>query len=47
MPRFFVTRGDTPTSFQQKVAGHFDWLGSFQEASPAWLKSVISPEDRY
>ena len=47
IPRFFITRGDSPASFRQKVAGHFDWLGSFQESSPAWLKAMISPEDRY
>jgi peptidoglycan/xylan/chitin deacetylase (PgdA/CDA1 family)/glycosyltransferase involved in cell wall biosynthesis len=47
IPRFFVTRGDTPTGFRQKVAGHFDWLGSVQEGTPTWLKSLVSPEDRY
>lgn len=47
IPRFFVTRGDTPSTFRQKVIGHFDWLGSFQELSPAWVKAAISPEDRY
>jgi glycosyltransferase involved in cell wall biosynthesis/peptidoglycan/xylan/chitin deacetylase (PgdA/CDA1 family) len=47
VPRFFVTRGDTPRSFRQKMVGHFDWLGSFQELSPAWIKAAISPEDRY
>ncbi len=47
IPRFFVTRGDSPTDFRQKVTGHFDWVGSFQEMSPAWLKGLISPEHRY
>lgn len=47
IPRFFITRGDGATQFRQKVSGHFDWLGSFQELSPAWLKSLVSPEDRY
>jgi hypothetical protein len=47
IPRFFITRGDSPHQFRQKVAGHFDWVGSFQEMSPAWLKSMVSPEDRY
>ena len=47
IPRFFITRGDSPTQFRQKVAGHFDWVGTFQERSPAWLKGLVSPEDRY
>jgi glycosyltransferase involved in cell wall biosynthesis/peptidoglycan/xylan/chitin deacetylase (PgdA/CDA1 family) len=47
IPRFFVTRDDAPAQFRQKVAGHFDWVGRFQERSPAWLKALVSPEDRY
>jgi len=47
VPRFFVTRSDTPSQFRQKVEGHFDWLGSIQEGTPAWLKSIISPEEQY
>jgi len=47
IPRFFITRGDSPAQFRQKVVGHYDWVGTFQERSPAWLKSLVSPEDRY
>jgi peptidoglycan/xylan/chitin deacetylase (PgdA/CDA1 family) len=47
VPRFFVTRGDSETDFRQKMAGQFDWLGSVQEGTPRWLKSLVSPEDRY
>jgi glycosyltransferase involved in cell wall biosynthesis/peptidoglycan/xylan/chitin deacetylase (PgdA/CDA1 family) len=47
IPRFFVTCGDTPTQFRQKVSGHFDWLGLVQEMSPRWLKATVSPEDQY
>jgi peptidoglycan/xylan/chitin deacetylase (PgdA/CDA1 family) len=47
IPRFFITNGDGEEQFRQKVSGYFDWLGSFQELSPAWLKGLISPEDRY
>ncbi|WP_428937208.1 polysaccharide deacetylase family protein [Fontivita pretiosa] len=47
LPRFFVNRSDSFVSFRHKVAGHYDWLGSIQEATPAWLKSIVSPEDRY
>jgi glycosyltransferase involved in cell wall biosynthesis/peptidoglycan/xylan/chitin deacetylase (PgdA/CDA1 family) len=47
MPRFFINRSDTPISFEQKVRGHFDWLGSIQETTPAWLKAILSPEDKY
>jgi peptidoglycan/xylan/chitin deacetylase (PgdA/CDA1 family) len=47
IPRFFITRGDSPAQFRQKVSGQFDWVGAFQERSPAWLKSLVSPEDRY
>ena len=47
VPRFFVSRGDTPDTFRQKVCGHFDWLGTIQERAPRWLKAMVSPEDRY
>jgi hypothetical protein len=47
VPRFFVTRADSPETFRQKVCGHFDWLGAIQENAPRWLKSIVSPEDRY
>jgi glycosyltransferase involved in cell wall biosynthesis/peptidoglycan/xylan/chitin deacetylase (PgdA/CDA1 family) len=47
IPRFFVTRGDTALSFEQKLKGHFDWLGSIQESTPAWFKAMVSPEDKY
>jgi glycosyltransferase involved in cell wall biosynthesis/peptidoglycan/xylan/chitin deacetylase (PgdA/CDA1 family) len=47
MPRFFINRSDTASSFEQKVRGHFDWLGSIQETTPGWLKAMISPEDKY
>jgi hypothetical protein len=47
IPRFFVTRGDTALSFGQKLKGHFDWLGSIQESTPAWFKAMVSPEDKY
>jgi glycosyltransferase involved in cell wall biosynthesis/peptidoglycan/xylan/chitin deacetylase (PgdA/CDA1 family) len=47
VPRFFVTRADSPETFRQKVCGHFDWLGAIQEHAPRWLKSMVSPEDRY
>jgi glycosyltransferase involved in cell wall biosynthesis/peptidoglycan/xylan/chitin deacetylase (PgdA/CDA1 family) len=47
VPRFFVSRGDTPETFRQKVCGHFDWLGAIQEHAPRWLKGMVSPEDRY
>ncbi len=47
VPRFFINRSDTPASFRQKVAGHFDWLGSIQEGAPAWVKAMVSPEERY
>ncbi len=47
IPRFFITRADTSREFRLKVEGHVDWLGSFQELSPVWLKSLVSPEDQY
>ncbi|HMB95004.1 MAG TPA: polysaccharide deacetylase family protein, partial [Tepidisphaeraceae bacterium] len=47
VPRFFITRADNDHTFQQKVTGHFDWLGSIQQSTPTWLKAMISPEDRY
>ena len=47
VPRFFVTRADSPEAFRQKVCGYFDWLGAIQEHAPRWLKAVVSPEDRY
>jgi glycosyltransferase involved in cell wall biosynthesis/peptidoglycan/xylan/chitin deacetylase (PgdA/CDA1 family) len=47
VPRFFVNRSDTLHTFEQKVKGHFDWLGSIQEGTPRWLKAMVSPEDRY
>jgi glycosyltransferase involved in cell wall biosynthesis/peptidoglycan/xylan/chitin deacetylase (PgdA/CDA1 family) len=47
VPRFFVTRGDSPRDFRQKIAGHFDWLGSVQEGTPTWIKALVSPEDKY
>jgi peptidoglycan/xylan/chitin deacetylase (PgdA/CDA1 family) len=47
VPRFFITRGDTTQSFEQKIAGHFDWLGSIQENTPTWLKTLVSPEEAY
>ncbi len=47
VPRFFVNRSDTLHSFEQKVKGHFDWLGSIQEGTPRWLKAMVSPEDKY
>lgn len=47
VPRFFLNRSDTMETFEQKVNGHFDWLGSIQEGTPAWLKGMVSPEDKY
>jgi glycosyltransferase involved in cell wall biosynthesis/peptidoglycan/xylan/chitin deacetylase (PgdA/CDA1 family) len=47
LPRFFITRGDSRQSFEQKVAGHFDWLGSIQQSTPSWLKALVSPEESY
>jgi peptidoglycan/xylan/chitin deacetylase (PgdA/CDA1 family) len=47
VPRFFVMRGDGARDFRQKVAGHFDWLGSVQEGTPNWIKALVSPEDKY
>jgi peptidoglycan/xylan/chitin deacetylase (PgdA/CDA1 family) len=47
LPRFFVNRSDSVVSFRHKVAGHYDWLGSIQELTPAWMKSIVSPEDGY
>lgn len=47
IPRFFVTRSDAPLAFTQKINGHYDWLGAIQQSTPTWLKSMVSPEDRY
>jgi peptidoglycan/xylan/chitin deacetylase (PgdA/CDA1 family) len=47
VPRFFITRNDTPVTFSQKIKGHFDWLGAIQEGTPTWLRALISPEDKY
>ena len=47
IPRFFVMRAESAESFRQKMAGHFDWLGMMQELTPLWLKTVVSPEDKY
>jgi glycosyltransferase involved in cell wall biosynthesis/peptidoglycan/xylan/chitin deacetylase (PgdA/CDA1 family) len=47
VPRFFITRADSPEVFRQKVAGHYDWLGTIQETTPNWMKALVSPEDRY
>jgi glycosyltransferase involved in cell wall biosynthesis/peptidoglycan/xylan/chitin deacetylase (PgdA/CDA1 family) len=47
IPRFFITRADAETQFRQKVAGHFDWVGAVQEMTPAWLKGLVSPEEKY
>jgi len=47
VPRFFINRSDSHESFQQKVAGHYDWLGAIQESTPHWLKAMVSPEDKY
>ena len=47
IPRFFVNRGDNLPTFQEKACGYFDWLGCFHEHSPAWLKALVSPEEKY
>lgn len=47
IPRFFVLPADGLEQFRQKVAGYYDWLGAFQELSPKWLKSMVSPEELY
>jgi peptidoglycan/xylan/chitin deacetylase (PgdA/CDA1 family)/glycosyltransferase involved in cell wall biosynthesis len=47
LPRFFVNRSDSMQSFEQKLSGAYDWLGTIQQATPGWLKGIVSPEDRY
>lgn len=47
MPRFFVNRSDTEESFEQKVRGDYDWLGLMQQGTPAWMRGIVSPEERY
>ena len=45
IPRFFVTREDSPANLKEKLDGALNWLGWFQAYSPPWLKAAISPED--
>jgi peptidoglycan/xylan/chitin deacetylase (PgdA/CDA1 family) len=45
IPRFYVTREDSPASLKDKLDGALNWLGWFQAYSPRWLKAAISPED--
>lgn len=45
IPRFFVTREDSPATLKEKVEGGYNWLGWFQATSPSWLKALVSPED--
>jgi peptidoglycan/xylan/chitin deacetylase (PgdA/CDA1 family) len=47
IPRFLIHRSHSQSSFEQIVRGHYDWIGSIQETAPAWLKAILSPDDKY
>lgn len=47
LPRFFVTAHDTPATLDRKLKGDMNWLGYYHDASPAWLKRIVAPEEDY